>query len=60
MPGSHHAYRRQERNRMDLRKLGASAQSSRPQTGKDVQWRMESNAPINAPSFGNFTMSPDG
>jgi streptogramin lyase/mono/diheme cytochrome c family protein len=31
-----------------------------PTTGKVSQWRLESNTPINAPSFGNFDISPDG
>ena len=60
MPGSHHVII--DKNGIAWISENWAHQLNRldPKTGKVTQWRIESPTPINAPSFGNFAISPDG
>ena len=60
MPGSHHAVI--DKNGIAWISENWAHQLNRldPKTGNVVRFRIESATPINAPSFGNFAMSPDG
>jgi virginiamycin B lyase len=60
MPGSHHA--EIDKNGIAWISENWAHQLNRldPKTGKVSQVRIESTTPINAPSFGNFTMDQDG
>ena len=60
MPGSHHA--KFDKNGIAWISENWAHQLNRldPQTGNVKQMLIESKTPINAPSFGNFTLDPDG
>ena len=60
MPGTHHA--KFDKNGIAWISENWAHQLNRldPQTGNVKQMLIESKTPINAPSFGNFTLDPDG
>ncbi|HWF38997.1 MAG TPA: c-type cytochrome [Candidatus Acidoferrales bacterium] len=60
MPGSHHVIVDKSGIAWISENWAHQLNRLDPATGKVAQWRIDSSTPINAPSFGNFDMSPDG
>ena len=60
MPGSHHVV--VDKNGIAWVSENWAHQLNRldPKTGADKQWRLPTKTALNAPSFGNFAMAPDG
>ena len=60
MPGTHHAIIDKSGIAWISENWAHQLNRLDPKTGQVTQWRIESKIPINAPSFGNFAMTPDG